>query len=101
MLKQREEGLKCVETVVQKAVQNELKSVQTTVNTEMKRYSFTYLTGSVSVPISERKIISAVKSAAGKENRKKNVIIYGVEESDTEVLPERVYTSRNRGEASS
>ena len=89
LLKQKEEGLKSVETVVQSAVQNELKSVQTTVQTEMKSYS-SALTGSRPAAISEKKIISAVKSAAEKEDRKRNVIIYGVEESDNEVLPERV-----------
>ena len=89
LLKQKEEGLKCVETVVQSTVQKELKSVQTAVKTEMKSYS-SALTGSFSAPISEKKIISAVKSAAEKEDRKRNVIIYGVEESDNEVLPERV-----------
>ena len=89
LLKQKEDGLKSVETVVQSAVKNELKSVQTAVKTEMKSYS-SALTGSLSVPISEKKIISAVKSAAEKEDRKRNVIIYGVEESDTEDLPEQV-----------
>ena len=89
LLKQKEDGLKSVETVVQSAVQNELKTVQTAVKTEMKSYS-SALTGSFPAPISEKKIISAVKSAAEKEDRKRNVIIYGVEESDTEVLPEQV-----------
>ena len=89
LLKQNEEGLRSVETVVQNAVQNEMKSVKTTVKTEMKSYS-SVLTSSVSAPISEKKIISAVKSATEKEDRKRNVIIYGVEEMDNEVLPERV-----------
>ena len=39
LLKQKEEGLKCIETVVQSTVQKELKSGQTAVKTEMKSYS--------------------------------------------------------------
>ena len=50
------------------------------------------LKGSFSAPgpISEKKIISAVKSAAEKEDKKVSVIIYGVDESGTEVLPKQV-----------
>ena len=89
LLNQKEEGLKCVETVVQTAVQEELKSVKTTLETGMKSYS-SALTGTCSAALSQKKILSAVKSATEKEDRMKNVIIYGMEESDTEDLPERV-----------
>ena len=84
-----ENGLNNVQKVVQNTVQEELKSAQNTIQTEMKSYS-SALTNTCSAALSQKKIRAAVKSATDSEDRSRNIIVYGVEESDSEVLPEKV-----------
>ena len=57
---------------VKSTVKEELKSVQTTVQSEMKSYS-SVLSKTCSVALSQRKLQSAVKLAAEKEDRSRNV----------------------------
>ena len=69
-------------------VKEELKSVHTTVQSEMKSYS-SVLSKTCSAALSEKKIRAAVKSATEREDRNRNVVIYGVEETPDEILTER------------
>ena len=67
----------------------ELNEVKSTVQTEMKSYSA--IVKKNCPPILTRKTIeAAVKSACDKEDRSKNVVIYGLEETSGEVLPDEV-----------
>ena len=65
-------------------VKEELKSVQTTVQSEMKSYS-SVLSKTCSAALSQRKLQSAVKLAAEKEDRSRNAVIYGVKEEAEEI----------------
>ena len=69
-------------------VEEELKSVQATVQSEMKSYS-SVLSRTCSAALSQKKLKSAVKSAAEEEDRHRNVVIYGVGEDDGEILEEK------------
>ena len=69
-------------------VQEELKTVQETVQSEIKSYS-SVLSKTCSAALSEKKIQAAVKSATEREDRNRNVVIYGVEETPDEVLSEK------------
>ncbi len=71
------------------SVQNEVKSVQSVLQTEMKSYS-SAVKKTCAAALAPQKISAAVKSAASKEERNSNVIIYGVKENDGEVLVEEV-----------
>ena len=74
------------------AVKDELKSVQgtvqETVQSEIKSYS-SVLTKTCSAALSEKKIQAPVKSATDREDRSRNVVIYGVPETPDEVLSEK------------
>ena len=70
---------------------NELKAVHETVQTEMKSYS-SVVAKSCSAALAPKKIEAAVRNVSEKEDRSKNVIIYGVEETDNEKLKEKVET---------
>ncbi len=69
--------------------EQELKAVQTTVEKEMKSYS-SAVAKSCSAALSTKKIESAVRKVADIEDSSKNVIIYGVDESENEKLQEKV-----------
>ena len=69
-------------------VKEELKSVQTTVQSEMKSYS-SVLSKTCSAALSQRKLQSAVKLAAEKEDRSRNVVIYGVKEEAGEIIHDK------------
>ena len=73
---------------VKSTVKEELKSVQTTVQSEMKSYS-SVLSKTCSAALSQRKLQSAVKLAAEKEDRSRNVVIYGVKEEAGETLHDK------------
>ena len=75
--------------IMKDTVKEELKSVQRTVQSEMKSYS-AVLTKTCSAALSEKKISSAVKLANDKEDRKKNVVFHGVLESNEELLHDKV-----------
>ena len=68
---------------------NELKSVQTTVQTEMKSYA-SAVAKNCSAALAPRKIEAAVRKVSDKEDRCRNVIIYGVEETDNEKLNAKI-----------
>ena len=55
-------------------------AIQTTVETEMKTYA-SAVTRSCSSALAPRKIEAAVKKVADKEERSRNVIVYGLEET--------------------
>ena len=69
-------------------VREELKTVQETAQSEMKTYS-SVLSKTCSSALSEKKILAAVKSATEREDRSRNVVMYGVEETPDEVLSEK------------
>jgi hypothetical protein len=58
---------------------NELKAVHETVQNEMKSYS-AVVSRSCSTASAPRKIEAAMRKVSDKDDRSKNVIIYGVEE---------------------
>jgi superfamily I DNA and RNA helicase len=66
-----------------------LKDVKSTVQTEMKSYS-SIVQKTCSSALSTRKIAAAVKNVTDKDDRSKNVIIYGIEETSGEMLQNRV-----------
>ena len=67
----------------------ELNEVKSAVKTEMK--SFSSIVKKNCPPTLTRKTIeAAVKSVCDKEDRSKNIIIYGIEETSGEVLPDEV-----------
>ena len=84
VIENRDEELACLKS----AVKEELKTVQTTVQTEIKSYSAA-VSKSCSVALSEKKIQAAVKSVTDKEDRNRNLILYGVEETAGEDLPNK------------
>jgi hypothetical protein len=69
-------------------VEEELNSVQATVQSEMKSYS-SVLSWTCSAALSQKKLISTVKSAAEEEDCHRNIVIYGVGEDDGEILEEK------------
>ena len=70
---------------------NELKAVQNTVQTEMKSYS-SMVAKNCSTALAPKKIEAAVRKVSDKEDRSRNVIVYGVEELENEVLKEKIET---------
>ena len=70
---------------------NELKAVHETVHNEMKSYS-SVVAKSCSAALAPKKIEAAVRKVSDKDDRSKNVIIYGVEETDNEIVKEKVET---------
>ncbi len=69
--------------------EEELKAVHTTVEKEMKSYS-SAVTKNCSAALSTKKIEAAVRKVVDKEDRSRNVVIYGLEESGNEKLQEKV-----------
>ena len=66
-----------------------MKSVQNVVQEEMKTYS-SALSKTCAAALAPKKIRAAVKTVSDKEDRTRNVIIYGVEESNEESLEEEL-----------
>ena len=69
--------------------EEEIKAVQTTVEKGMESYS-SVVEKRCSNAVSTKKIESAVRRVAEKQDRSKNVIIYGVKELENEKLQEKV-----------
>ena len=69
----------------------EIKAVQSTVQKEVKTFS-AVVEKNCSVALSTKKIEAAVRKVADEEDRSRNVIVYGVEESEDEKLEEKVET---------
>jgi hypothetical protein len=80
--------IKLNEKVVEKK-SAELNTVKSTVQTEMKSYS-AIVKKNCPPSLTRKTIEAAVKSACDKEDRSKNVIIYGLDETSGEVLPDKV-----------
>ena len=76
-------------TLLTTAVQKEVKSVQGVVQTEMKSYS-SALSKTCAAALAPKKIRAAVKTVSDKEDRSRNVIIYGQEESNEENLEDEI-----------
>jgi len=79
--------IKLQEEVIKKN-SDELKEVKSTVQTEMKSYS-SAVQRTCSTALSAKKIATAVKNVTDKDDRRKNLIIYGLEETSGEVLNDR------------
>ena len=104
VLRSENQTLKDENTVYQKQIidlqnqviekQNEqLKSVQSTIEQEMKTYSAAVsgaVSKSCSTAMAPKKIQAAVQNLAKKEERSKNVIVYGLKEAEGEQLDCRV-----------
>ena len=71
------------------AVQEEVKSVQGVVHTELKSYSAA-LSKTCAAALAPKKICAAVKTVSDKEDRTRNVIIYGLDECNEENLEDEV-----------
>ena len=67
----------------------EMSLVKTTVQSEMKSYS-SVLSKSCSAALAPKKIQAAVKRVAENSDRQRNVVIYGVEEKEGELLETKV-----------
>ena len=74
---------------IMKKRSDELQEVKSTVQTELKSYS-SMVKKNCSTTLTKKTIESAVKSACQQEDRSKNIIIYGIEETSGEVLQNRV-----------
>ena len=66
-------------------VKEELKSVESTVQSTVQSQMISY-SKTCSAALSQKKIQSAVKSATDKEDRRKNLVIYGVSETPGEEI---------------
>jgi hypothetical protein len=69
----------------------ELKAVQNTVQTEMRSYS-SVVAKSCSAALAPKKIKAAVRKVIDKDDRSRNVIIYGLEKTGDEKLNNKVET---------
>ena len=69
----------------------ELEAVKTTVQTEMKGYN-TVVAKNCTAALAPKKIEAAVRKVSDKEDRSRNVIIYGVEDEENEKLKQKVET---------
>ena len=85
VIEKRDEEL----TSLTAAVQKEVQSVQSVVETEMKSYS-SALSKTCAAALAPKKIRAAVKTVSDKEDRTRNIIIYGLEELDHENLEQEV-----------
>ena len=77
LIEKRDEELSSLKA----AVKDEVKSVQGVVETEMKSYS-SALTKTCAAALAPQKIRAAVKTVSDKEDRGRNVIIYGLDDPD-------------------
>ncbi len=85
LIEKRDEEL----VFLKSAVESEVRSVQGVVETEMKSYA-SALTKSCTAALAPQKLRAAVKTVSEKEDRCKNVMIYGLEELSDENLEEEV-----------
>ena len=69
--------------------ETETSSVQSTVKTELQSYS-AVVSQSCKAALAQKKIAAAVKKVNDKEDRSKNVVIYGMQEASGEDISERV-----------
>ena len=66
-----------------------LNEVKSTVQTEVKSFS-SIVKKNCPPTLSKKTVEAAVKSVCDKEDRSKNIIIYGIEENSGEMLPDKV-----------
>ena len=66
-----------------------LNEVKSTVQTEVKSFS-SIVKKNCPPTLSKKTVEAAVKSVCDKEDRSKNIIIYGIEETSGEMLPDKV-----------
>jgi hypothetical protein len=87
--------------LLKSAVEKEVQSVQGVVETELKSYS-SVLTKTCTAALAPNKLHAAVKSFANKEDRSRNVMIYGLDEDSGEDLQDKVsqVLTENRGKTS-
>ena len=78
VIKKKEEELKAVK-----------ESVESTVKCEIKSYT-SAVTKTCAAALAPRKLTAAIKTVAENEDRKRNVIIYGIKEEDNEVVSTKV-----------
>ena len=77
------------------SVKSVQKAVQSTVENEMKTYA-SAVSRSCSSALTPKKIEAAVQKVAEKEERSRNVIVYGLEETIREYVQEKVQVSGER-----
>jgi hypothetical protein len=82
VIENRDEELACLKSTVKE----ELKTVHATVQTEIKSYSAAVSKSCSELALFERKLQDAVKSVTDQEDRNRNLIMYGVEETADEDL---------------
>ena len=78
VIKKKEEELKAVK-----------ESVESTVKFKIKSYA-SAVTKTCAAALAPRKLTAAIKTVAENEDRKRNVIIYGIKEEDNEVVSAKV-----------
>ena len=86
------EAQKCIIELQNRLIEKkdaEISSVQSTVKEEIKTYSAA-VSKSCSAALAPKKIQAAVRKVTEKNDRSKNLIIYGVNEEKSEVLEKRV-----------
>ena len=90
LIVKQEEQLTSVKSTVEAEMKTYSAAVKETVGTEMKTYS-SAVSKSCSAALAPKKLQTAVKKVAEKEERSKNVIIYGLEENSNEELQAKVF----------
>lgn len=88
VIQNKEEELANLKSAVKEELKSVQGTVQETVQSQIKSYS-SVLTKTCSAALSEKKIQAAVKSATDREDRSRNLVIYGVQETSGEVLSEK------------
>ena len=78
VIKEKEEELKAVK-----------KSVESTVKCEIKSYA-SAVTKTFAAALAPRKLTAAIKTVAENEDRKRNIIIYGIKEEENEAISAKV-----------
>ena len=78
LISKKEEELKAVKD-----------SVESTVKSEIKNYA-SVLTKTCAAALAQKKLTAAIKTVSEKEDRKRNVIIYGLKENDKELVSSKV-----------
>ncbi len=85
LLEKREDEIK----LLKESVQKEVKTVQGVVESEMKSYSAA-LSKTCASALAPRKICAAVKTVADRDDRSRNLIVYGLNETDEEQLESKI-----------
>ena len=89
LIERQGEQLKAVKSAVETEMKSYSAAVKSTVESEMKTIS-SNITKTCSANMTPKRIEAAVQKVADREERSKNIIIYGLEEKTEEQLQNRV-----------